>query len=94
MDDSVEKHREMTYEILDKLYEKLKGNEKSLDRDLIINLIKSIASRVSGTPFLEKSEHIRLIVVEHLRKLLAIYPFEFLPILSDISVSVEKALLD
>ena len=76
------------------MYERLKGNEKCLDRDLVINLIKSIASRVSGTPFHEKSEHIRLIVVQHLRNLLAIYPYEFLPILSDISVSVEKALLD
>lgn len=90
----MEKHRELTYEILDNLYVRLKGMEKSLDRDLVVNLIKNVASRVSGTPFLEKSEHIRLIVVEHLRKLLALYPYEFLPILSEISVSVEKALLD
>ena len=97
LDDKIEKNRELAFEIFDKVYEVVTANthlRTQIDRDIILNLIKNLAARINQVPYPEQSEHLRLQVVENLRKLLALYPDEFLPLLQEVALSTSKALQD
>jgi len=89
--DKVEKHREISIQILDKFFERV----PNIDGDLVNSILKEITMRLRDNPFPEQSEEIRLALVHLLMKIFSKgYTQAFNQNLSEIMYTISKILTD
>ncbi len=67
---------------------------QSIDKDVIESIIKSLIFRINSNPFLEKSEELRLVLIQLIKKIVEIYPLSFIPLLSDFTNMLTKIVTD
>lgn len=81
LEDPIEKHREITINILEKILDEINFEDKINLSMLIISII----SRLNKIPFPETSEELRLKLVNLFKKILKKYPNEIKPQISDLA---------
>ena len=81
LEDPIEKHREITINILEKILDEINFEDKINLSMLIISII----SRLNKIPFPETSEELRLKLVNLFKKILKKYPNGMKPQISDLS---------
>lgn len=90
IEDPIEKHRDIAIQIFETILRDLHIENKMLLKMLIL----SVVARMDKLPFLESSEEIRLKLVKLLDAVLAKYPDEFSPVMSELSKMLSVLLRD
>jgi len=90
LEDPIEKHREMTISLFEKLLEQINFEDKVL----LSMLILCIISRLNKIPFAETSEELRLKLVNLFKKILKKYPNEIKPHISELAKMIGVILKD
>lgn len=88
--DPIERHRNTTLNIFNKILKEIKIENKILIKTLILSII----DRLDHLPFPESSEEIRLKLVKLLEVLLADYKTEFKPVIAEVAKMIAVALKD
>jgi len=89
LNDKVEKHRENSIKIVEKLFEYV----KPIENDMASTILKEFIVRLNSIPYPEQSEEIRIMLLKLIRKILnSGYTQIFIWTISDISHMISKIL--
>ena len=69
-------------------------NTQLVDKDVVETIVKALIFRINTIPFLEKSEELRIVLVQLIKKFVEIFPQAFIPLLSDFTNMLTKIVAD